>query len=285
MSLILYYAGLPLTIAISLIAGVALWIALAPVLQARRRRRIRQRPFPAGWQAILRRELPFLERLPAELRRELEGHVQVFLDEKRFIGCGGLEIDDRIRVTIAAQACLLLLNRRGADGYPELRQVLVYPDAFVVERLRADAMGLQYHSAQVLSGESWSRGQVVLSWRDAREGGVYFGDGRNVVIHEFAHQIDQEFGPANGAPQLARREDYARWSTVLGTEYQRLQEKLSLGEMTLIDPYAATDPAEFFACATELFYEKPMDLAIHHPALYNELRRFYNVDPVRWRPA
>jgi Mlc titration factor MtfA (ptsG expression regulator) len=187
-----------------------------------------------------------------------------------------------MRVTIAAQACLLLLNHRGADYFPELRQILVYPDAFIVERMRADANGLQYHAAQVLTGESWSRGQVVLSWQAAQEGGRDLSDGRNVVIHEFAHQLDQEFGPANGAPLLSKREDYAKWSEVLGSEYAKLQEALARGEPTLLDPYGATDPAEFFACSTELFYEKPMDLAIHHPALYNELRRFYCVDPLRW---
>ncbi|MEN9704358.1 MAG: hypothetical protein RLZZ393_237 [Pseudomonadota bacterium] len=282
MSLLLYHAGLPLTIALSLIAIVALWIALAPILQRRRRRRLWRRPFPAAWEGILRDELPGLSRLPSELQRQLRAHVQVFLDEKPFVGCGGLAIDDRIRVTVAAQACLLLLNRRGADYYPELRQVLVYPDVFVVERLQSDALGLQYHAAQVLSGESWSRGQVVLSWQAAQEGGRQSGDGRNVVIHEFAHQLDQEFGPANGAPLLHKREDYARWSEVLGGEYSRLREALARGEPTLLDPYAATDPAEFFACASELFFERARDLAAHHPALYNQLRRYYCVDPVRW---
>jgi Mlc titration factor MtfA (ptsG expression regulator) len=247
MSLFLYHVGLPLTIAISLIAIVALWIGLTPVLQRRRRRSLWRRAFPARWDEILR--------------------------------------EDRMRVTISAQACLLLLNRRGADYFPELRQILVYPDAFVVERMRADAIGLQYHAAQVLTGESWSRGQVVLSWQAAQEGGRDLSDGRNVVIHEFAHQLDQEFGPANGAPLLSKREDYAKWSEVLGSEYAKLQESLARGEPTLLDPYGATDPAEFFACSTELFYEKPMDLAIHHPALYNELRRFYCVDPLRWNAA
>jgi len=284
MSLFLYHAGLPLTIAISLIATVALWIGLTPVLQRRRRRSLWRRPFPAAWDAILVEELPGLARLPADLLHQLKAHVQVFLDEKRFIGCGGLEVDDRMRVSIAAQACLLLLNHRGADYFPELRQVLVYPDAFIVERLRADAIGLQYHAAQVLTGESWSRGQVVLSWQAAREGGRDLRDGRNVVIHEFAHQLDQEFGPANGAPLLSKREDYAKWSEVLGAEYAKLQAALARGEPTFLDPYAATDPAEFFACSSELFYERPTDLAIHHPALYNELRRFYCVDPLRWHP-
>lgn len=282
MSLVFHYAGLPLLIALSLIALVALWIGLAPVLQRRRRRYLWRKPFPAAWDRILAEEVPGLRRLPADLLRQLKSHMQVFLDEKRFVGCGGLVIDDRVRVTIAAQACLLLLNRRGADYYPELKQVLVYPDAFVVERLRQDAMGLQHHAAQVLSGESWSRGQVVLSWQATREGAARVGDGHNVVLHEFAHQLDQEFGPANGAPLLSKREDYAKWSEVLGSEYARLHEALGRGEPTLLDPYAATDPAEFFACSTELFYERPQDLAMVHPALYNELRRFYCVDPVRW---
>ena len=276
-----YYDLVPLALALSLISAVALWIALSPLAARWRRRRLWRRPFPAAWRDILRRELPYLRRMPADLQLQLKRHIQVFLAEKRFVGCGGLELTDSMRVSIAAQACLLQLNRR-TDYFPELRQILVYPEAFVVERQKADAIGLHHEAQQVLAGESWSRGQVVLSWRDAQAGAAAATDGRNVVIHEFAHQLDQEFGHANGAPLLHHKQDYARWSEVLGAEFERLRAELARGEETLLDPYGATDPAEFFAVASEVFFEQAAAMAAQHPALYQELRRFYCVDPLTW---
>jgi len=271
----------PLTIALTLISAVALWIALSPVVARWRRRRLWRRPFPSAWREILRQELPYLRRMPPDLQMQLKRHIQVFIAEKRFVGCDGLVIDDRMRVSIAAQACLLLLNRR-PDYFPELHQILVYPEPFVVERQRADAIGLHHDARQVLAGESWSRGQVILSWRDAREGAADARDGRNVVIHEFAHQLDQEFGHANGAPLLRHRDDYSRWSAVLGAEFERLRAGIARGEETLLDPYGATDPAEFFAVASEVFFEQAAAMADQHPALYRELREFYCIDPLSW---
>jgi Mlc titration factor MtfA (ptsG expression regulator) len=271
----------PLAIALSLIGAVALWIALSPAAARWRRRRLWRQPFPAAWRDILRQELPYLRRMPVDLQLQLKRHIQVFVAEKRFVGCDGLVVDDRMRVSIAAQACLLQLNRK-PDYFPELRQILVYPEPFVVERQKTDAIGLHHDARQVLAGESWSRGQVVLSWRDAREGAADATDGRNVVIHEFAHQLDQEYGHANGAPLLRHRDDYARWAAVLGAEFERLQTETARGESTLLDAYGATDPAEFFAVASEVFFEQAAAMAARHPALYGELREFYCVDPLSW---
>ena len=178
-----------------------LWVIGEPWWVSRRRERLRQRPFPPAWRRILQRRVPYLRRLPADLQRQLRQHIQVFIAEKPFIGCGGLVVTDEMRVTIAAQACLLLLNRR-PSYYPSLRQILVYPGAFFVDRLHADAAGVLQDQRRLLSGESWSQGQVILSWTDALEGAAVDDDGRNVVIHEFAHQLDQETGHANGAPRL-----------------------------------------------------------------------------------
>jgi Mlc titration factor MtfA (ptsG expression regulator) len=267
------------------IAGAALaviaWILGAPWLAARRRSRIRSRPFPAAWRAILRERVPCVRRLPADLQRQLKGHIQVFVAEKSFVGCGGLVVTDEMRVTIAAQACLLLLNRAG-DCFPRLGQVLVYPGPFVVTRERRDRIGLVSEESRVHLGESWSHGQVVLSWPDVLEGAASPDDGRNVVIHEFAHQLDQEKGYANGAPDLVDSQRYPRWSTVLGQEYATLRQRLTNGEATLLDPYAATDPAEFFAVCSEAFFEQPQRMAAEHPGLYGELSRFYRIDPRSW---
>ena len=268
-----------------LVAGVAFlvaaWILFQPRLTAMRRSRIRARPFPPAWRAILRRNVPLHRRLPPGLQRQLRGHVQVFLAEKSFTGCDGLAVTDEMRVTIAAQACLLLLDRPD-HYYPRLHQVLVYPGPFVVRREQRNGIGLLHDEERVLSGESWSHGQVILSWPDVLEGALSADDGRNVTIHEFAHQLDQETGHANGAPDLAGFQRYPRWSRVLGQEYGALQERLHNHEASLLDPYAATDPAEFFAVCSEVFFEQPGHLAAGHPDLYGELSRFYRVDPRHW---
>ncbi len=277
-----------------------LWLIGQPWLTERKRRRIRARPFPADWRDILKRRVPYVRMMPADLQLQLKGHIQVFLAEKAFIGCDGLEITDEIRVTIAAQACLLILNR--ADFYyPELRQILVYPSSFVAKREHTDGAGIKHAGHQVLAGESWSSGQVILSWHDTLQGAAVPDDGNNVVIHEFAHQLDQEKGAANGAPILARRAHYRRWSQVLNDEYRALQARRTFrgerihnphveetaGAATaeqdpLFSDYGATDPAEFFAVISEVFFERPARMAQEHSALYQELARFYRLDPLSW---
>jgi Mlc titration factor MtfA (ptsG expression regulator) len=259
---------------------VAAAIALWPRWVRRRRERIAARPFPAAWRRLLRRHVPLVARLPARQQLRLKGLMQVFLAEKPIIGCRGLRVTDEVRITIAALACLPLLGAaRGV--YPELRQVLVYPGAFIVDRPVTEG-GVQSDQRRVLAGESWSQGQVLLAWDEVRRGAATPGDGHNVVIHEFAHQLDQAGGRANGAPALPTTEDYRRWSTVMQHEFNALQARLAQGEPGLIDAYAATDPAEFFAVISELFFERPVELAAGHPALYAELSRYYRLDPVSW---
>jgi len=268
-----------------IISGLALlflaWIVGEPLLVERRHNRLRARPFPSAWRRILARRVPYFRTLPADLQIQLKKHIQVFLAEKAFIGCRGLVVTDEMRVTIAAQACLLILNRR-TDYFAKLRQILVYPGAFVVDRVQADGAGVMQERRQALSGESWSQGQVILSWEDALEGAAVIDDGRNVVIHEFAHQLDQEAGHANGAPLLGRRERYARWSKVLGAEFDALAQRALWQQPSLISDYGATDPAEFFAVVSEVFFEQSQRLAAEHPALYRELAGFYRVDPASW---
>lgn len=257
------------------------WFAGEPVWTALRRARIRRQPFPPEWREILRRRVPFVRHLPADLQLQLKKHMQVFLAEKPFIGCAGLAITDEMRVTIAAQACLLLLNRPRPGYYPQLRQVLVYPGAFAVDRVHADGSGVLQEQRLALSGESWSQGQVILSWQDTLDGAAVPTDGHNVVIHEFAHQLDQENGAANGAPWLPRRAR-ERWAQVMAAEFARLQSAVDAGAPTLLNPYGATNPAEFFAVASEVFFEQPQALAEQHPALYEELSRCYRLNPLSW---
>ncbi len=247
-----------------------------------RRWRVRRQPFPPAWRELLRRRWPLYARLPADLQLQLKQHVKVFLAEKPFIGCGGLEVTDEMRVLVAAQASLLQLNRR-AGLWPDLRQVLLYPGAFVVDRVVPAGAGLQHPERQVLAGESWHQGQVILSWDDVLAGAADAEDGRNVVVHEFAHQLDSETGPPNGAPVLGRRERYARWAAVQQSAFEALQARLARGEPGVLDPYAATNPAEFFACASEAFFERPAALAAEQPALYAELAACYATNPLHWR--
>jgi len=258
------------------------WLLGEPRLRAWRRERIRAQPFPAHWRAILQRRVPIWRQLPAHLQLQLKKHIQVFIAEKAFLGCGGQTITDEVRVTVAAQACLLLLNRPN-HYYPALRQILVYPGSFVVPRGHTDGMGIAHHGHAVLSGESWSQGQVVLSWQDTLEGAADPADGHNVVIHEFAHQLDQENGGANGAPALGKAQPYAHWSAVMQAEFETLQWRSEHHEETLLNPYGATNPAEFFAVASEVFFERPLHMAYQHPALYQELSHYYRVDPRNWQ--
>jgi Mlc titration factor MtfA (ptsG expression regulator) len=272
---------LPALIVSCLALTFVLWLLGQPYLTERRHRRIHAQAFPAAWRDILKQRVPYVRSLPANLQLQLKRHIQVFVAEKTFIGCDGLTITDEIRVTIAAQACLLILNR--ARGFfPKLREILVYPASFVVEREHVDGIGVAHHARQVLSGESWERGQVVLSWQDTLKGAATPDDGQNVVIHEFAHQLDQEKGIANGAPVLRRRDHYARWSQVLSTEYSQLQDSSSRQEAPLFSAYGASDPAEFFAVISEVFFEQARQMADEHPALYQELSVFYGLDPLSW---
>jgi hypothetical protein len=244
---------------------------------SRRREKAREREFPAEWQAILDRRVPYVRTLTPEEQEELRGHIQVFLDEKVFEGALGLEITDEIRVTIAAQACILLLHRE-TDYYPDLGTIVVYPQAYVARVKRVEG-GVVIEEEVPRLGESWERGTVVLSWRDVLSGASNTHDGHNVVFHEFAHQLDQEDGSSDGAPVLSQRSGYGPWARVFGAEYAQLEHEVELHHRTLLDSYGATNPAEFFAVATETFFEKPHLLRRDHPALYEQLAHFYRQDP------
>ncbi len=243
-----------------------------------RRRRIRHRPFPADWLPILEKNVPYYRTLSPEEQLQLQGHIQVFLSEKYFEGCGGLAMTDEIRVTIAAQACLLLLNRE-TDYYPDLVTILVYPHEYIAEDTDILEDGIVLEEDEVRLGESWAEGIVVLSWDDVKNGGADFRDGENVVLHEFAHQLDGESGATEGAPDLLHRAQYTAWARVLGSEYERLIEDLEHRRPNLFGDYAATDPAEFFAVLTECFFEKPKKLREKHPELYETLKEFFKQDP------
>jgi len=264
--------------------GLILLLLGQPWLRVYRQRRTLMHPFPAHWRKVLQRRVPLLRRMPADLQLKLKKSIQIFIAEKPFIGCAGLDVTEEMRVVIAAQACLLILNR-SMQQYDHVRQILVYPGAFMVQRSVTDGVGVQQDQRQALSGESWSQGQVILSWQDTLEGAAVVDDGSNVVLHEFAHQLDQENGAAQGAPPPAAgdtQHNPQRWKQVLSQAYEHLTSQVQHGEQGILNHYGAQNPAEFFAVATEAFFEQGAELAKQYPALYQELSGYYKVDPANW---
>ncbi len=244
------------------------------------RGRVARRPFPAAWREIVRRRVPLVRELSALHQLRLKKHIQMLLAEVPFIGCAGLRVDDEIRVTIAAQAALLLMGRGGSFG--NLREVLVYPGHFVVPRSESATGGVVHEGRDVLAGQSSQRGQVIVAWDAVVDGAADPHDGGNVVLHEFAHQLDQATGVANGAPYVGRGALQRTWAHVMSAEFDALRGRLARDEPSLIHPYAATNAAEFFAVTSELFFERPDALAKERPALYEQLKRCYRLDPMAW---
>ena len=242
-----------------------------------RRARLRELPLTADQRATLETSVPHLARLTDADRGELGGLIQIFLAEKSFEGCGGLELTDTIKLIVAAQACLLLLHR-DTDIYPGVDAILVYPHAYTATTTDRDGAVVR-EGEQARLGESWTRGVVVLAWDHVLSGAARPDDGKNVVLHEFAHQLDGENASMDGAPALGTRARYTAWAHVLGHEYTELADTLHAGRRSDIDAYGATSPAEFFAVVTEMFFEKPRALQRRHPELYSELAGFYRQDP------
>ncbi len=270
----------------ALIWSGALTVAVACALAWPRWRlkRALAQPLAPPLVALLDANLPVLRRMPAELQQQLYKLVQQFLFQKKFLGCAGMEIDDEVRVTIAGQACMLLLNRP-SKVYASLHTVLVYPSAFLVPRNHVDEAGIVTEGGQDLLGESWGDGRVVLSWDHVLRGTRDWTDGQNVVLHEFAHQLDSESGSNNGAPWLGNRAHYRRWSEVLSRDFANLRVDAMYRQQSVFDHYGATSPAEFFAVATETFFEKPYQMAERHPELYQQFLAYYRVDPRDWQSA
>lgn len=258
-------------------------IAIAAWIPHYRLKRALNAPFPEDWVRILERNIQIYRNLPQPLRLQLRRLIKQFLHQKQFFGAGGLEMTDEIRVTIAAEACMLLLNRP-IGVYPRLRYIIVYPSAFIVEHEDMDEAGVVDTRSRDLLGESWHQGKVILAWDGVLRGAQNFLDGQNLVLHEFAHQLDSETGDTDGAPLLlGGSHSYRSWAEVLSEEFIELQERSSRGRPTVIDEYGATNPAEFFAVATETFFEKPRQMARHHGELFETLKAYYRVDPSEWQ--
>jgi Mlc titration factor MtfA (ptsG expression regulator) len=261
-----------------LIVGMVGWMVYGAIKKRRLQTRLSATPTPESYLAILR-QIPHYQRLDREDRSRIEYRIRYFIENKEFIG-RQLEITDEIRVTIAFYACLLLLHIPTENCYDNLKTIIVYPYAVVTEQVRANG-GIFSKEKMILSGQS-ANDTVVISWHDAKKE-AYHLRSENVVIHEFAHEIDFMDGEVDGVPPLALSK-YHEWSQVMYAEFKRLNESLfdrhSEEKYKLLGAYAATNEAEFFAVLTERFFESPRLLAEHFPNLYNELKDFYRIDPI-----
>jgi Mlc titration factor MtfA (ptsG expression regulator) len=242
--------------------------------------RLRPEPVPEHWAEMVRSSIPVTQQLPAADFEHLLKLVQAFLHEKNIEGAGGLEITEEIRLTIAAQACLLLL-KLDVGLYPALETVIVYPSAVVPKYAGQRWQGGELHqdAPQPILGQSWTSGVVVLSWDSAAHGAYDPRDGQNVVLHEFAHQLDQETGEADGIPVGIRLSALKPWAEMLERRFRELVAARRRGRDSVMDHYGAKNEAEFFAVATETFFEKPRQLRAKIPDLYDLLVEFYGVDP------
>ncbi len=245
----------------------------------RKRKDLLATPLTDKQRDIVARLVPLVHRLPQPLRLKLEGKINLFLHQITFRGQNGVEVSEEMRLSIAAQACLLIVN--SPVWYDSLRNVLIYPSAFLTHRDTHDGY-IVHENKNVTLGESWARGPVILSWDHALHGGLDSEDGHNVVIHEFAHQLDSLTGHSNGIPILRKGQAYAGWEKAMLDAFQGHVERVERGGQTLIDPYGATNHEEFFAEAIVTFFERPRALHSQEPALYAQLKELLALDPAQW---
>jgi hypothetical protein len=273
-----------------IVLGLVLWLTQREGLQSwvnrwaakswlpganRRRARLLREPFPHRWEKFLRRNVGLYPLLTPEEQLRLQDDLRILIAEKGWEGCNGLEITEEIQVTIAAQACILLL-KMDHDYYGAVQTILVYPTSFRTTKQERGHGGVVQEQAPRLLGQAWQRGPVILAWDEVLAGGRDLEDGRNVVFHEFAHQLD--FMGEPGQLQQHTPEQWRAWRAVMQAEFERLVQETAQGRATFLDKYGAQSEAEFFAVATEHFFEQPVQLQARHPQLYAVLREYYGQD-------
>ncbi|MGV6803633.1 MAG: M90 family metallopeptidase [Ruegeria sp.] len=261
---------------VTVIAGLVAWYFWS---KKQAKAALLEEPLSDEQRNVLHVMVPILERLPLGLRNILEGKINLFLNQVGFIGCDGLEVTDNMRLSIAAQACLLVVNTD--QWYDNLTTVLVYPNAFKSRQQRHSGYVVTEQEV-IRTGESWDRGPVILSWAHSRQGALNDHDGHNVVFHEFAHQLDDLSGGTNGVPVLSKDQSYTEWERVFLTAFNAHVRAVETGHRTVIDPYGATGHEEFFAVTVELFFERPEALKGAAPEFYGQLSKFFRLDPIRW---
>lgn len=237
--------------------------------------------FKDEWVVFLTENVPLYARLPENLQSSLHTKIGQFVGSTFFEGCNGLELDDEMILTVSAQACILVLNHE-EHPYPELNTVLLYPSAFTSTSQSVGPGGTVVERTVQCVGESWENGTVILAWDAVTHGARNIYDGHNVTFHEFAHQLDARDGDTDGVPLLPDEAAYQTWAGVLGSHAEIFMDRVRRRNKTILDPYGATNPGEYFAVATEAFFEKPRQLKKKQSELYAELQRFYQLDPASW---
>lgn len=258
---------------------LGLWLARRKA-RVQRLRQLADQTLDPGLLDMLRRHMPLYNRMPPDLQQRLQGLVNVFINDKAFFGSGGLEITDEMRLAVAGNACLLILKRRN-PRFPGSQTIIIYPDTFVSHQVTHDG-AVVHEGPSARAGESWHNGPVILSWADVLRGIERPDDGHNVVIHEFAHKLDEENGPTDGLPVLREQADYADWARIMTDEFEDLLERARQRSNRVLDEYGSTSPAEFFAVASEAYFERGDKMQQQLPELYALLDRYYGADPAGW---
>ena len=273
--------SIPLYITLILGGIIIAYLIFQPKLIQKRRNKIKHNDFPKKWDNKLTAQWPIYRKLPDLLKQSLQERIKLFLSEKQFVGCNGFEVSENHKLFIAAQACLLIINKP-FEYFDKLETLLIYPTAFIVNRNQLLPNGTISEDKNINLGEAWESGKIILSWDDSYSGMINISDGHNVVIHEFAHLLDHTNGSANGAPLLQHAINYDQWSKAFSAAFNRLQEPINEDHKNLFDPYGATNPGEFFAVASEVFFEKSKQFQQQEPDLHHQLVMFYAVDPALW---
>ena len=246
-----------------------------------RRGKLAARPFPPAWEEIVRGNVVHYGLLDTAERTQLKALIQVFIAEKHWEGCGGLELTDEIRVTISAQACLLLLGLPH-EFYRNVVSILVYPSTVVPPQRKPGPFEIPLAPVDVVQpiiGQAFQQGPLILIWDAVLHSGRHPEQGHNVVYHEFAHKLDMLTGAADGTPPLRDRDGYREWVAVCSREYLRLKSEVEAGGKSFLGAYGSTNEAEFFSVATEEFFDRPLRLKEHSPDLYRVLKEYYRQDP------
>ncbi len=255
------------------------WLNRLFARKARRRNQLLVQPFPEAWLQLIQRRTAFYRHLKADQQRLLRDMVRIFIAEKQFVGCNGIQITEPMQVIVAAEACRLLLGISHLDVFPRLKEIIVYPHDFTEKTDAIGPDGRSYPIHRTRAGEAWRRGPVILAWNSVMNSIASPHDGYNVIIHEFAHVIDMQDGGADGIPPLLTKTEYERWTKVFFEEFNSFVLADRRGTERFIDPYGASSPSEFFAVASEHFFEQPDLLQRIHPRLYELFRDFYHQDP------
>jgi Mlc titration factor MtfA (ptsG expression regulator) len=271
-------------IEVLLLLVMVITIVFMGVVKARKikakREQILTQPFPDHWVKILKENVYLYNLLPIKYKTSLHNYIKVFLVEKEFIGKEGLEITEEIKLIIASQACLLLLHNP-SNYFPYLKTIYVYPNLIVLNNNKQDSHKA-FLGLSSVGHKSGSDGSILLSWSDVKQDSSRIKIGQNVVLHEFAHQLDQEFGNATGTPRLPNLQDTLVWGEILAHEYQQLCSDVKRSKPTIFNPYGVTNPVEFFAVITETFFTNPLPFKNKHLLLYDQLKKYYDLDPSQW---